>query len=232
MDRKVLTLLLVFLFSLFCMNATAQVEYVFSSVVTQPATVVEAYDDWFSSKDSRFGQTATLLENVVNGESKATHTTIVDFPDYASLEGALNRVSSSADFAKLQRRFAGISTDVWEGLSKRLIDNGKTWKAGDYVWGIGIQVSQGKGGAYAAAFKEYMDSKTGKQAPGLLRLLTSRAGSAQSHVVLVSAPTLVALNEFMDKSGESEDFANFTTKVRDISTGIEPSISRVVKIWK
>ena len=232
MDRKVFTLLLVFLFSLFCMNATAQVEYVFSSTVTEPATLVEEYDAWFSSKDARHGQTATLLESVINGESTSTHTTILDFPDYASLEKALTATSSSPEFAKMERRASPISTSTWEGISLRVTDNDKTWKAGDYVWAIGIQVSRGEGQTYATAFKEYINSKTGKQAPGLLRLLASRAGSSESHIVLVSASTFTALNKFMDASGESEDFAKFMTKVRDISTGVDPSISRVVKIWK
>jgi len=233
MERKVLTLLSVFLFSLFCLNATAQVEFVFSDIVTEPDTLIEAYDAWFSSKDSKQGQTTTLLENFVNGDSNSTHTTILDFPDYASLETSENLLPDSIDFAKLQRRTSGIATGVWEGLSLRLVDNGKSWKAGDYVWGIGIQVAAGESKTYAAAFKEYINSKTGKKAPGLLRLLASRAGSTENHVVLVSAPTFVELNKFMDSSGESEDFANFRSKVKAIAIGnSSPSISRVVKIWK
>lgn len=232
MDRKVLALLLVFLFSLFCMNATAQVEYVFSSVVTQPDALVKAYDAWFSSKDSKFGQTTTLLESFVNGEENSTHTTILDYPDYASLESTVAKLPDSGDFAKLQQSTSGISTGTWEGLSVRVVDNGKPWKAGDYVWAVGVNVAGGQGGKYAAAFKEYIDSKTGKQAPGLLRLMASRAGSNESHVVLVSAPTFVSLNKFMDSSGESEDLANFLSKVNAISTGTAPSIYRVVKVWK
>lgn len=232
MDRKVLALLLVFLSSLFCVTATAQVEYVFSSVVTGPDTLVKSYDAWFSSKDSKGGQTTTLLENFVNGESTTTHTTILDFPDYASFESAWARLPDSGDFAKLERSTSGISTGVWEGLSVRVVDNGKPWKAGDYVWAIGVKVAGGEDRKYAAAFKEYIDSKTGKQAPGLLRLMACRAGSNDSHVVLVSAPTFVSLNKFMDSSGESEDFANFMSKVKAISTGSDPSILKIVKIWK
>ena len=52
MDRKVFTLLLVFLFSLFCVNATAQVEYVFSNIVADNAIFIEALDGWFASDDS------------------------------------------------------------------------------------------------------------------------------------------------------------------------------------
>lgn len=79
MNRKVLTLLLVCMFSLLCMNAAAQVEYVFSSTVADEATLVEAYDAWFASADARHGQTAILLASVINGESAATHTTVLEY---------------------------------------------------------------------------------------------------------------------------------------------------------
>ena len=232
MDRKVLTLLSVFLLSLFCMNATAQVEYVFTSIVTDSATFMEALDDWYASNDSRAGQTATLFESVINGEDTSTHSTIIDFPDYASIESIMNRLPASEDFAKMQRRTAAISTTVWEGLSVRVMDNGKSWKKGDFLWALGVQVSRGENQAYEAAFKKYLNSKTVKQAPGLLRLVAPRAGSSSNYVVLVTAPTFVALNEFYDASGASDDYANFLSEVKDFSTASAPEIYRVVKVWK
>lgn len=232
MNRKVLTLLLVFLFSLFCMNATAQVEYVFSSTVTDEGVLIEAYDAWFSTDDARHGQTAILLSSVINGESAATHTVVLDFPDYASLETALNKTVDSGDFAKMELRVSGVSTGLGEGLYLRVLDNGKSYSEGDYLFAIGVQVSGGEAQAYATAFKEFIDSNIGRKAPGMLRLMANRAGSNNSHVVLVSAPTFAALNKYMDESDESEAFANFISKVRDIATGIDPSIYSVVKIWE
>ena len=232
MKRKVFTLLPVLFFSLCCVHATAQVEYVYSSIVSDEATFVEAVDDWYTSRDSRAGQTETLLQSVVNGDDTNTHLIIIDFPDYASFESIMDRLPTSDDFAKLQRRTEAISTSVWEGISVRVMDNGKTWKPGDYLWALGIQVSRGENEAYVAAAEEYMNSKTVKQAPGLFRLVAPRAGSADSYVVLISAPTFVALNEFYDASGESEDYAKFMSKVKNISIASDPDIYRIVKVWK
>ena len=232
MNRKVFTLLLVCLFSLFCMQATAQVEYVFSSTVTDEGVVVEAYDAWFASKDARHGQTAILLSSVFNGESAATHTVILDFPDYASLEKAMNATAVSGDFAKMELRNSNVATGLGEGLYLRVLGNGKSYNAGDFLFAIGVQVNSGEAKAYAKAFKEFIDSDIGKKAPGMLRLMANRAGSSVSHVVLVSAPTFTALNKYMDASDGSDAFADFISKVKDISVGVDPSIYSVVKIWK
>lgn len=232
MNRKVLMLLFVFILSILCVNAAAQVEYVFSSVVTDSATLIEAEDDWYASKDSKAGQTATLFETIINGEDTATHTMIIDFPDYASIESVINRLPASADFAKMQRRTAVISTSLWEGFSVRVMDNGKSWKKGDYMWALGIQVSRGQNKAYVAAFEKYLNSQTVKKAPGLMRLVAPRAGSSSNYVVLVTAPTFVALNEFLDLSSESDDYAKVLSEVKDFSTASAPEIYRVVKVWK
>lgn len=232
MNRKVFSLLLVCLFSLYCINAAAQVEYVFSLAVTDEGVVVEAYDAWFASKDARHGQTAILLSGVINGESAATHTVVLDFPDYASLEKAMNATAVSGDFAKMELRNSNVASGLGEGLYLRVLGNGKTYNAGDCLFVIGVQVLRGEAQAYAAAFKEFIDSNMGKKAPGMLRLMANRAGSNTSHVVLVSAPTFTALNKYMDESDKSEAFANFISKVKDIATTADPSIYNVVKIWK
>ena len=232
MDRKVFTLLLVFLFSLFCVNATAQVEYVFSNIVADNAIFIEALDGWFASDDSKAGQTAILLESVINGEDTATHTLIIDYPDYESLELILNKIPASGDFAKYESRYNTVATSNWTGLSLRVMDNGKSWKEGDYVWAAGVQVSRGENQTYTNAFKEMLDSKIGKQAPGLMRLLATRAGSNNSHVVIFSAPTFTALNEFVDSLTDSEEYVYFMSQVKAISVLVDPSISRVSRIWK
>jgi hypothetical protein len=123
-------------------------------------------------------------------------------------------------------------TGTGEGVYLHFTDNGKSPNEGSYIYGLGIQVSRGANATYTEAFNELMNSELGKQAPGMIRLLTVRAGADDTYGVLFSASTFAALNEYLDTFGESKSYENFLSKAGEISTVSGPSIYKVIKMWK
>jgi len=220
----------VFTFFLLCLSASAQVEQVFSEIVDDESSYVAAMDEWLSSKDAKAGQTTTLFVNVINGDSTTTHMTVLDFPDYDSWQTHMDITAKSSAFAKYQLRTSNVTT-LGEGLYLHVADNGKSWRPGDYLYIMGINVTAGP--VFVAAFREFLSSELVKKAPGLIRLVANRAGSDISHTVLVTAPSFAALNKYIDSSSGNKDMEAFVSKIGGIAAPTSGNtIYRVVKVWK
>lgn len=232
MNRKALALSFVLFISLFCMNATAQVEQVYASIVNDEAAFVEELDAWFTSPDAKNPRTASLLRVVVNGDSEITHNLVLDYADYDSWDASMDAAYKSSNFAKAQRRISGFTTGNIESLYLRVTDNGKSWKEGDYIFTISVEVSTGADEAYVKAISEYMNTNLAKKAPGLIRLLASRAGVDNTHLLIFTAPTFAAVNKFLDAHSGSKEMEDFMSKVGKISNPTDRSIHRVIKVWK
>ena len=232
MKKKTLILSSVLLFSLFCTRATAQVEHVYSITATDEKTVIEAFDAWFSTEDSDYGQTAALISVVANGSEPSTHYLVLNYPDYASCQAAIEGVGKSGEFAKMQLRTSEISTSDGESVYLHVTNNGKSGKAGDYLYVVGVDVS-GKDSVYIAAFNELMNSAIGKKAPGEFKLVATRAGGDSDYLVIISAPSFEALNKYLDSYTDDEkDWQNFLSKAEAISVATSSSFLRTIKIWE
>ena len=232
MKKKTLILSSVLLFSLFCTRATAQVEHVYSITATDEKTVIEAFDAWFSTEDSDYGQTAALISVVANGSEPSTHYLVLNYPDYASCQAAIEGVEKSGEFAKMQLRTSEISTSDGESVYLHVTNNGKSGKAGDYLYVVGVDVS-GKDSVYIAAFNELMNSAIGKKAPGEFKLVATRAGGDSDYLVILSAPSFEALNKYLDSyTDDDEDWQNFLSKAEGISVATSSSFLRTIKIWE
>jgi hypothetical protein len=231
MKRPTLTFFLLLTFFLFCISASAQVEQVIAYVVTDEATMIDALDTWFASKESRYNQTATLVSTVANGSDPTTHYLVVNYPSFASYQAANEGVVQSGEFAKLERRISKIMTSSGDSLYSQVLSNGKSEKAGDYIYTISVNVT-GSAIEYAAAMKELMNSEIGKKCPGMMKLMSGRAGTESSHLGVLSAPSFAALNEYLDSYTGNKDWDNFLSKAAKISTPTGTGFLRVVKIWK
>ncbi len=231
MKRSTLTFFMLLSFFLFCISASAQVEQVISYVVTDEATMVDALDTWFASKESRYGQTATLVSTVSNGSDPTTHYLVVNYPNFASYQSANEGVVRSGEFAKMERRISKIMTSSGDSLYSQVLNNGKSEKAGDYVYTVSVNVT-GSEIDYAAATKELMNSDIGKKCPGVMKLMSGRSGMESSHLAVLSSPSFAALNEYLDSYTGNKDWDNFLSKVAKISTPTGTGFLRVVKIWK
>ena len=173
---------------------------------------------------TQFTVTVDAIEGTTTGISAADRA--------LTIKKLIDRNSTSADFARYLTIENAVSSDASESLYLHATDNGKSWKEGDYLYVININVTAGQGPAYIAAVKDLINSNMGKKAPGLLRLVASRAGGDTSHAILISAPSFVSLNKYLDSFAGEPATDAFISKVKDISTVAGTSIYRVVKMWK
>jgi hypothetical protein len=180
MKRPTLTFFLLLTFFLFCISASAQVEQVIAYVVTDEATMIDALDTWFASKESRYNQTATLVSTVANGSDPPTHYRGVNYPSFASYQAAYEGVVQSGEFAKLERRISKIMTSSGDSLYSQVLSNGKSEKAGDYIYTISVNVT-GSAIEYAAAMKELMNSEIGKKCR-MMKLMSAAPATESSHL--------------------------------------------------
>lgn len=231
MKRMNVAFFCVLFFSLFCVGASAQVEHVISFFATDEATLIESLDEWFAHKDSKFGQTAWLASNVASGSNENTHYLVLNYPDYKSLQAALDGISKSAAFAKMERHLSGAVTGNGSSVYLKLIDNGKSEKAGDFLYASGFELT-GSEQVFLAAQKEMIESALGKKAPGMLKIVSARAGGDSSHLAVLSAPSFAALNEFLDMHSGNSDWEKFQSKVGEMTEFTGASFLRVLKVWK
>lgn len=229
--KRPIPALLLSVFLLFCVCAPAQVEQVISYVVTDETTMIEALDTWYATRDSRFGQTATLMATVANGTEPTTHYLVINYPDYASYQSAQEGVVKSAEFSRLQRRASMVAAERGDALYAQLLSNGRTEKAGDYSYTVSVNVA-GPARAFVAASGELMRSGIGKRCPGAMKFLAGRAGTDSSHLTVISAPSLTALIAYLDAYENDADWASFLTKVEKFTTPKGTGFLRVVKVWK
>jgi hypothetical protein len=232
MNKKVLALFSGLFLCVFCTSATAQVEQVYSNIVTDETAFVEELDAWFKSPDVKNPQTISLLRTVVNGESAITHNLVLDYADYDKWDASMDAAYKSNDFAKMQRRLSGVATGNIEALYLLVTDNGRSAEEGDYIFVVAVEVATGGDEAYVAAINEYMNTDLAKKAPGFIRLLACRAGADYTHLVIFSAPTFAAVNKFLDAHSGSKEMEDFVSKVEGISNATGTSIHKVIKVWK
>jgi len=231
MKRSSFTILFLLFFSVMCVSASAQVEQQVSFVVTDEAALIEILDDWFASKDSDYGQTATLVAAVADGSNPTTHYLILNYPSFSKYEAAIDGIAKSRDFTKLERQISGIATNNGDSVYVHCADNGKSEKAGDFVWTNGGNLT-GDEAVFVAAYKDLLKSDLGKKAPGMIKLVANRAGGDVTHLAIVTAPTLAALNEYLDMHAGNKDWENFGSKVDGMIQSSGSSFLRVLKVWK
>jgi hypothetical protein len=231
MKKLKYTYLVILFFFLLCVSASAQVEQLVSFTVSDEATLVESLDAWFASKDSHYGQTATLVSVIAGGSGPSTHYLVINYPDYDNYQAALDGVTKSGDFAKLERRISGIVKSNGDGVYLPVTNNDKSEKTGDFLYTVDVNVT-GPDRVYIAAFNDLMNSAIGKKAPGIFKLVAKRAGGNSSHLVILSAPSFAALNKYLDSYSGDKDWASFQAKAGAISAAAGTSFLRVVKVWK
>ena len=211
--------------------AHAQLEQVLAYVVTDEATMIDALDTWFASKDSDYGQTAFLVSTIANGSDPTTHYLVLVYPGYADYQAAMDGVVKSGLFARLESRISKIATLNGESLYTKVFDNGKSEKQGDFVYTVNVNVT-GSALEYADACRGLMNSEIGKKDPGIFKLSAGLSGTETSHLAVITAPSFAVLNEYLDSYTRNKDWANFLSKVEKISSPAGSGFNRVVKVWK
>ncbi len=234
MNGKILSLSVGLLLTLFCIQATAQVEQIYEDIVTDEAAYLEELNAWMTSADAKNPRprSTAVLRHMVNGTDPATHLIVLDLGDYANWQAVMEATDKSKDFASMLRRTAPVAKGNSESLYMRVADNGKSWNEGDYIIAIGVTIEPGADEAYVKATKEYLNTDLAKKAPGFIHVLEARAGSDIGYVWAFSAPTFVALNKFLDEHSGNKAMVDFLAKVGKISKPTGSTISKVIKVWK
>lgn len=174
--------------------------------------------------------TVTLVQNTFNGPSAQTHTVLLEFPDYEALQAWGERIAQSTE---VQLNFERSSHNQ-ECNTQGIVVERASWGDRDADWGYNavFPITTSDAAAYAAALDELFTSEAAEDMPGATVLYESRAGSANSHVVVALAPSFSALNNFLDGFFQSDDFADFSDDVSGIrSVGVRTQ-SRRVRTWE
>jgi hypothetical protein len=93
----------------------------------------------------------------------------------------------------------------------------------------GVSTSDGAG--YAEALGDLAAAQEA-DAAGPVLLFENRAGiSGDTHLVVLGAPTLTSLNEYLDQLFSSDDFADFQDEVGDTRTLTWRAQARRARTW-
>jgi hypothetical protein len=186
-------------------------------VVEDVPSVEAAITSFFDSYEGGPRPIIFLDQWLWNGEFSPTHRVIAAYPDYAALEAFRARIFSDEAAALIAgNSFEHAAHCETDGLA---VGRG-VWGNQDaqaVYWQV-YGVSTTDGAAYAAALEELAEAQ-GDAVPGVILLFENRAGiSGDTHLVVIGAPTLTELNEYLDQLFASDDYADFVDDVGSIRT--------------
>jgi len=193
----------------------AQVLHYMGCELEKTSEFAEMINDVYASLDGGERPTVSLMVNFLNGPNDQTHTVLTEHDDYESFE-AWRRALQTPEAALIIERAEDLAVCENEGL---LIERA-SWGDRDAEWrnNAVFPVTTSDAEAYAAALEGLFTSDTGEIAPGATILYESRAGSTITHVVVATAPSFAALNNYLDVLFQSDDYQDFNDKVAGIRT--------------
>jgi hypothetical protein len=229
---KTLIARLVMPFALFAVSSGAMAQaltYVDCEVEDAPS-VVAAITRLYDSMEGGARPTIFLDQWIWNGEDPSTHRIVVAYPDYAALEAFRGRVGGTAAQLAIGNTLDVVADCNTNGLAVLRGQWGnQEAPAAAYYAVYGISATDGP--AYAAALERLATSQA-TTAPGSILLFENRAGiRGDTHLVVIGAPTLAGLNEYLDTLYASDEFADFTDDVSDIRTVTWRNQAFRVRAW-
>lgn len=184
-------------------------------VVHDVPSLQAAISSFYDSLDEGSKPAIYLDQWLWNGEFDSTHRVIVAYPDYAALEAFRATIASDPARAIIAgNSFEHAADCETDGLSvlRGVWGNQEAQAVYWQVYGV----STSDAAAYAAALEELSEAQ-GEAAPGVTLLFENRAGiSGDTHLVVLGAPTLAGLNEYLDQLFASDDFGDFVDDVGSI----------------
>lgn len=227
--RSVRVSLAIFLVGMSSVGSAQVLQYVGCEVenANEFAAMIDRVHSAMSEGDR---PTVTLLQNSFNGPSTQTHTVLLEFPDYESLQAWGGRIAQSP---AVQLNFERSSHNQ-ECNTQGIVVERASWGDRDADWGYNavFPVTTSDADAYVAALGDLFTSETGENMPGATILYESRAGGANTHVVVALAPDFAALNNYLDTFYQSDEFEDFSDEVSEIrSVGVRTQ-SRRVRTWE
>lgn len=202
------------------------VERVVSLDVHNPGAFLLAMDELQASNVMGDGQ-RSLWAAVFDGSNPTSHVIVISYDDYQDLQDTDRRVFESKAWSDYQQKSRGALDLVSVAMGIQRITKGSGWHNHGYAMVYVMSVSDPA--TYAQEFSKLVDAM---DSPGSIRLMEMRAGGeGTTHIVVVTAPDFVSLNEFTDQLQASRAYADFVKKVRGIRQIRTTSIYRRIKTW-
>jgi hypothetical protein len=211
--------------------AAAQVVSVYECEAESQAAMENALDRFYQAMAGGLRPIMALDEFVWNGSNENTHRLIFAHADYQSFETFQARMAATPAAALVIEDSSEIAQCDTERLS---LLRGEWGDVGSELPFISLTpITTSDAGRYAEAFAQMAESQTENTAPGAVRLFESRAGGdGANFFVALLAPSMSELNEWMDTTFQSDDFADFIDEVAEIRTVGSVSQMRRVRVWE
>lgn len=207
----------------------------FSVSPTDAPKMVAAMDAWYASSGKSYPGQVTLLFNEADGTDPATHTILQTYPSVAADEAYGQSIQSNpkmmADWNKLVAAVSAIATPVQRARGAFLGSWGDVDPT-DTVW-MHHFITANDAPAVVAAIDRWMNSPTGKKAPGQLHLSGAVAGGvgSASHIVSVGHASQAEAEQWGDSLRGNSDFAAFMTAMRAAAEYHGANLLIEVKSW-
>ncbi len=183
---------------------------------TSFVTALSSFYDEMRAVPATDRPSAAVLQSLWNGPNPTTHSITASYADYAALEASNARIATNpGGLATFSRTMASVAKCSTEGL---LIRRG-IWgnENADWEFLALYPLTVSDTGAYVKAFDKFANSRIGQAAPGPVVLWENRAGGqGATHLVVFTAPSLAALNAYIDSLFASKDYAGFVAEVKSI----------------
>ena len=211
-------------------NVSAQVIQYVGCDVDQAGQFESMIDSIFDTMGGGYRPTVTLMQNTFNGPNPQTHTVLFEHEDYEGVQNWARRVAATPTAQLMLERTGGNR----ECSNQGFVVQRASWGDQDAEWGYVavVPITTSDAAAYTALLGELATSATGRATPGATTLYESRAGTANTHIVVIQAPDFASLNTYLDTLGQSDDFADFLDEAMEIRTTGVATQSRRVRTWE
>ena len=206
--------------------SAAPVEAVYGFKVENPRAFVAALDTLLASDELKEAK-VSLWATAFNGPNPTTHLIVTDHQSHDAYQKMTSTRLASDAWPSYLLAVNDIADLTGETLFIERMKEGGNWREHGAVAAYVMSVSDGR--RYAEAFRTLIDDAGH---PGSVRLMEARAGAmGYSHVVLITAPGMAELNNYLDKLLASDAYAKFTGKVADFRKINTVSMYSRVKSW-
>jgi hypothetical protein len=207
----------------------------FSVAPLDAPKVVAAIDEWFAASGKDYPGQVTLLFNEADGIDPATHTILQTYPSMAANEQFSQSLQAdekmAADWAKLLGAMSGIATPVQRAKGAFLRNWGDV-DPNDTVW-MHHFITTDDAPAVVAAIDRWMNSPTGKKAPGQMHLSGAVAGGLGSatHIVSIGYASQAEAEQWQDSLAGNSDFEAFMATMQGLTEYHGANLLIELKSW-
>jgi putative intracellular protease/amidase len=201
--------------------------------VTNPAALLGAMQRFRSSPPGMRNPTGvTLNQFIADGESEATHSIVVVYPNAAAIDASRSMNMGTAEWAAAGATFQAVSENVSSSLSallKARIREGAVTSANPASMNFALAVSNPS--AFMAAFDKLWNSSASDAFPGNSYLVNVLAGgeSEITHAVVFQANDMATLLTGMEALQSSAEMAAYLKNANSFRSVVSRTVG--VNVW-